>query len=370
MSGGMKMIETLARKCIFEHPDYIPGKPVEEVKKELGLSDIIKLASNENPLGTSPLALKAMQEELMTNTCRYPVSLCPELARKIAQRLGVRPSQIYIDNGEDAVITMFGLTFFNPGEEIITSSLTFAAYANIAAKMGARLIKVPATENGDIDLEGVARAVSDRTKAIFICNPNNPTGKIVTHAEVTTLLNKVPANVLVVLDEAYIDFVDDVNYPRSLDLLSRYPNLLLMRTFSKVYGLAGIRCGYAIASDDIVRMMLKAREPFPVNRLAQVGALAALDDTEFRERTLKNNCDAKKYFYNALDRMGIAYYRTCGNFICIKLKDRVNEVYEKLLKKGIITRPCAGMGDPEGLRITFGTQQENERAVKALKECL
>lgn len=364
------MIEKVARQCVLVRKDYIPGKPIEEVQQELGITDIVKMASNENPLGTSPKAVEAMVEEIRTSGFRYPVSLCTAMGEKLAGCLGVRPSQLYIDNGGDAVITMFGLTFIDPGDEIVTAELTFPAYENITTKMGGKLIKVPMTADGSYDLDGIYAAVGPRTKAVFICNPNNPTGRILHRDQLLAFLEKLPAHVLAFMDEAYYEFADDPAYLQTIPLLERFPNLVIMRTFSKVMGMAGIRCGYCIANEEVVRVMMKAREPFPVNRMAQVGVMAALDDQEFIDKTLKNNADGRELFYGALTEMGLDYYPTQTNFIYIDLKQDAEAVFQAMLREGVIIRPLTSQGAPQAIRITIGLPEENRRAIQALKKVL
>lgn len=359
-----------ARECILNRKDYIPGKPIEEVQKEFGITDIIKMASNENPMGTSPKAMEAMIEEVKTNSCRYPVSLCTELVGKLAKRLGVAENQIYIDNGGDAVITMYGLTFFNPDDEIVTADTTFPAYENITTKMGATIKKIPLTEGGYFDLPAMLKAVTEKTKTVFICSPNNPTGPITPKKDIIDFLEKVPSSTLVFLDEAYIDFVDNEDSVDSISLLGKYKNLVVMRTFSKVMGLAALRCGYCVADSEIVRAMMKAREPFPVNRIAQAGASAALDDTEFYEKTLANNREAKKYYYAEFDRMGLKYYPSESNFICVDLGADSEEVFNAMLRDGVIIRPLASQGLPTCARITFGLPEENKRTIASLSKAL
>ena len=364
------MIEKVARQCILARKDYIPGKPIEEVQQELGITDIIKMASNENPLGASPKAIEAMIQEVRTNAFRYPVSLCTAMGEKLAAYLGVKPSQLYIDNGGDAVITMLGLTFLNPEDEVVTAELTFPAYENITTKMGSKLIKVPMTAQGGYDLQGIAAAITPRTKLVFLCNPNNPTGRFIPRDELLAFLEKLPETVLLFMDEAYYDFADDPAYPQTLPLLDRFPNLIVMRTFSKVMGLAGIRCGYCVASEEIVKAMMKAREPFPVNRIAQVGVMAALDDQEFIHKTLDNNAAGRQQFYTALEEMGLSYYPTQTNFIYVDLKRNAEEVYQAMLREGVIIRPLTSQGAPEAVRITIGLPEENTRTIQALKKVL
>jgi histidinol-phosphate aminotransferase len=364
------MISDIARQCIRKRKDYIPGKPIEEVQREYGLTDIIKMASNENPLGTSPLAVAAMIKEIQTNANRYPESLCTELASKLAMRLGVAPSQLFIDNGGDGVITMIGLTFINPGEQVITSELTFPAYENITTKMGGRMVAVPLNTDGGIDLDGFVKVITADTKLIFICNPNNPTGKIIRQDVLLPFIRRVPAHVMIVMDEAYFDFVDDPAYPQTVPLLARHPNLLILRTFSKILGLAGLRCGYAIGHEESIRMMLKAREPFPVNRIAQAGALAALDDQDFYTRTISNNLEGRRQYAEALTGMGLYFYPTQTNFVYVELGVDSEPVFRTMLADGVIVRPLGAMGRPQVMRISIGLPEENSRTIAALKKAL
>ena len=359
-----------ARECILNRKDYIPGKPIEEVQKEFGIKDIIKMASNENPLGTSPKAVEAMKKEISTNAHLYPVSLCTELVAKIASKLGIKENQIYIDNGGDAVITMYGLTFFNPEDEIVTAETTFPAYENITTKMGSKLIKVPLTKDGYFDLKAILSRVNEKTKTVFICSPNNPTGSVTPKKDIIEFLDRIPSTILVFLDEAYIDFAKGDDVINSIELLNKYKNLVVMRTFSKVMGLAGVRCGYLVADPEIVRMMMKAREPFPVNRIAQAGALAALDDNDFYQRTLSNNSEAREYYYKEFDKMGLKYYQSSSNFICVDLKNSSEEVFNKMLRDGVIIRPLVSQGLPTCVRITFGLPEENKRTIESLKKAL
>jgi len=363
-------MKELVRQCILARKDYIPGKPIEEVQKEYGITDIIKMASNENPFGTSPKAIQAMIAELYANASRYPVSLCSSLLTKLARYLDVKESQLYIDNGGDAVITMFGLTFFNPEDEVIISDKTFPAYENITTKMGSKMIKVPLMAEGYFDLSAMYDRITNKTKAVFICNPNNPTGCITPKKDIECFLKRVPKSVLVFLDEAYYDFADNPDYIQSVPLLANYENIIILRTFSKLMGMAGIRCGYCIANEEIVRAMMKAREPFPVNRLAQVGGEAALDDSGFIKKTLDNNKQAKQYYYEQFKKIGLKYYPTESNFICVDINKNAGVVFQRMLKEGVIVRPLESQGLSNCLRITFGLPVENERTIRALKKAI
>lgn len=364
------MIEEIARQCIRARKDYVPGKPIEEVQREFGLTDIIKMASNENPLGTSPLAMTAMIREIQTSANRYPESLCTALAEKVADKLGVRPSQLFFDNGGDGVITMIGLTFINPDDQVITSELTFPAYENITTKMGGRMVIVPLADDGGIDLDGFAAALSPATKVTFICNPNNPTGKIVRKDALDRFMAKVPARVLVVMDEAYFDFADDPDYPATIPMLADHPNLVILRTFSKIMGLAGLRCGFAVGNEEVIRLMHKAREPFPVNRIAQAGAMAALDDKEFYDNTIRNNVAGRLQYYSAFAEMGLRHYPTQANFIYVDLGVDSETIFRKMLLDGVIIRPLGSMGRPRVVRISIGLPEENARTISSLKRAL
>lgn len=363
-------VNLLARPCILRRKEYIPGKPVEEVQRELGISDIVKLASNENPLGASPRALEAMARELGQNTNFYPESLCHDLRVRLAEHHNLSPDHFFIDNGLDGVITMLGLTFINSGEEVVMGALTFPAYENITTKMDGVCVGVPLTADFRLDIDGMIAAITPKTKIVFLCNPNNPTGTILRLEEFERLLEAAPSNVLVVSDEAYYEFADDPAYPQTLSYLASHPNLVILRTFSKIMGLAGVRIGYAIALPELVKVMLKAREPFPVNRVAQAGALAAMEDHDFIRRTLEINRQGRQQFYQALKEMGLRCYPSQTNFIFVDLGCQAQPVFEAMLRQGVIIRPLGSMGQPTCIRITVGTQPQNERAIQALRKTL
>ncbi|HPB40350.1 MAG TPA: histidinol-phosphate transaminase [Flexilinea sp.] len=361
-------VNKIARPCILVRKEYVPGKPVEEVTREYGITDIIKLASNENPLGASPLAVEAMIKEIRANANYYPESLCPKVAEKLAEKFNLSPNNFYIDNGEDGVITMLGLTFINPGDECIMAELTFPAYENIVGKMDGKSIVIPMTKDYRFDVDGMIRAITPKTKIVFLCNPNNPTGTIIYKDEFERLLAAVPENTLFVCDEAYYEFVDDPNYPQSLDYFNDHPNLIVMRTFSKIMGLASVRIGYAIAHKEIVQVMLKTREPFPVNRVAQAGALAAMDDKEFCDKTFTVNAAGRKQLFEGLKQMGFEVYAGQANFIFANLGKPSMPVFEGLLKEGVIIRPLAPQGAPNCIRVTIGTPEQNERFLNSFRK--
>jgi len=365
------MITQSIRPAVFSCKDYIPGKPVEEVQRELGITDILKMASNENPLGTSPKAIEAMTRELQSHSHRYPESLCVELVEQLAGLHGVNPSQILVDNGLDGVITLIGMTFIDPGDEVIYGELTFPAYENITRKMGGTCVPVPLTEDYTLDLDGIAKAVTDKTKLIFVCNPNNPTGTVLDAQQIERLLAAVPPQVGIVLDEAYCDFVENPDYPDSVQYLKQHRNVFVLRTFSKLMGLAALRIGYAMTDSEVVRAMLKLRQPFSVNRVAQAGALASLEDEAFRQETLRVNSAGRAQFYQAFDELGLRYCPSHTNFIYVELAGADSQaVFQSMLHDGVIVRPQKTPGRPDALRITFGTPEENIRTLESLKKAL
>lgn len=364
------MIQNSIKPNILKCRDYVPGKPVEEVEREYGLQDIVKMASNENPLGTSPLAMLAMIDEVMHNGNRYPESLCVDLVSALAKKHGVKENQIVVGNGLDNVITMIGMTFLDADSEVVFGELTFPAYGNIARKMGAKCIEVPMTVGERLDLSGFANAVTDKTKIIFVCNPNNPTGTYNTQSEVEKLIATVPPRVLIVFDEAYFEYTESEDYPDCSRYIPSHDNVMSLRTFSKIMGMGGIRVGYAIADEAVIRGMLKVREPFPVNRLAQAGALASLSDTAFVEETLRVNAEGKREFYTRLNALGIVYLASETNFVYVDLGRSAAEVFEKLLRTGVIIRPLGVQNRPTCARITFGTHEQNVRTLDTLAAVL
>ncbi|HMN11997.1 MAG TPA: histidinol-phosphate transaminase [Bellilinea sp.] len=363
-------VKKFARPCILVRKEYVPGKPVEEVQREFGITDIIKLASNENPLGCSPLAVEAMVKELTVNTNYYPESLAPALIAKLAKRHNLTPANFYIDNGEDGVITMLGLTFINPGDEVVMSELTFPAYENIVGKMDGVSFMVPQTKVYRHDIKGMLAKIGPKTKMVFVCNPNNPTGTYTTKKEFEQLLKGVPKDVLIVSDEAYYEFATAEDYPQSLDYLAKYPNLIVLRTFSKVYGLAGQRVGYLMADADLVKVMMKAREPFPVNRAGQAGAMAAMDDKKFVKDTIKLNTAGQKQLSEGLTKLGFKVLPTQTNFIFAEFTRETKPIFDGLLREGVIIRPLAPQGAPNCIRVTIGTKAQNKRFLDSLKKVL
>lgn len=347
---------------------YSPGKPIEEVKRELGLSDIIKLASNENALGPSPRALEAIREAAC-GVHHYPDAHSHELGRAVSAHLGIPPDHLLFGNGSDDIIHLIGLTYLSAGDEVIQADPTFVRYEAAAILNHSACHKVP-LRDWTHDLEGIADRINDRTRLIFIANPNNPTGTIVTQGEVEAFLRRVPSRAVVVMDEAYYEYVDHPEFPKTLDLIREGYNIVALRTFSKAYGLAGIRLGYGIARPDIIRHLNQVREPFNVSSLAQAAGIAALGDTAFVGCTVEMNREGKRAFYSAFERFGLSHTKTEGNFVWLDVGRPCVPVFEKLLRRGVIVRTGDIFGFPTHLRITIGTAEQNERFLAALEEVL
>ena len=348
---------------------YSPGKPVEEVEREYGLRDVIKLASNENPTGPSPKALHAAQEAL----CRlnfYPDGQSYYLRHALAEKLGVDAAQVLVGNGADGIIMQTCLAYLDEGDEVIVSRSSFPVYDIFTHVMRATLIKTPLREYG-LDLDAMALAITGKTKLIFVCNPNNPTGTMLTAAEVEAFMGRVPDHVLVVLDEAYYEFVDSNEFPDSLPYVrSGRKNVLIMRTFSKIYGLAGIRLGYGIAQQEVLAPLYKIKEPFSVNLLAQEAGVAALADEGYLQETVSANREGRLFLYGEFKRLGLFYVNSHTNFVLVKIGPHAHQVIQRLLEMGIIVRPCDNYDLPEFARITVGSPSQNARLIKALEEVL
>jgi histidinol-phosphate aminotransferase len=345
---------------------YVPGTPIEEVQREYGLEDVIKLASNENPLGASPKALAAI-ERALPGLNYYPDGQSYYLRHAIAEHLGVQPEQVAVGNGADGVIVQICLGYLDEGSEVIVSRSSFPVYDIYTHVMRATLIKTPLKEYG-LDLEAMARAITDRTRLVFVCNPNNPTGMILTTGEVEVLMERVPDHVLVVFDEAYYELVDSDDYPDTLRYVREgRDNVMVMRTFSKVYGLAGLRLGYAIGTPEVLAPLNRVKEPFAVNLLAQVAGIAALEDGEFLKRSVQANHEGRLFLYREFDRLGLRYLESHANFILVEIGPRAAEVQQRLLEKGVILRSCISYDLPNWLRITVGSEAQNTRLIRTLE---
>lgn len=346
---------------------YPPGKPIEEVEREYGISDSIKIASNENPLGPSPRAIAAARDAL---TClhRYPEGNCYYLRQAVAERLAVPAESLIFGNGSNEIIELVIRTFLRPGEDAVMSDQAFVVYRLIVQAAGGRSHAVP-LRTYTHDVEAIADAVTPQTRIVFLANPNNPTGTIFFQRDWKRFLSLVRPDVVVVMDEAYAEYVEDAGYPDSLAAVKEGRNVIVLRTFSKIYGLAGLRVGYGIAPPAMIELMDRVRQPFNVNSLAQVGALAALGDHEHVERSRACNRDGMAYLRRECTRLGLEVVPSWANFLLIRVGEGAR-VYEQLLRRGVIVRPMAVYGFAQHLRVTVGTQAENERFVAALEKIL
>ena len=345
---------------------YQPGKPITELARELGLDpdSIIKLASNENPLGVSPLAMRAMQQAL-ADVARYPDGNGFDLKHALSRRYGVDISQIVLGNGSNDVLELAARAFLAPGLEAIYSQHAFAVYPLAVQATGAAGVEVPARDFAH-DLAAMLKAVSPRTRLIFIANPNNPTGTLIRAGDLLAFLRAVSDSIIVVLDEAYYEYLPDDLKADSLGWLGQFPNLIVTRTFSKAYGLAGLRVGYAFARAGVADLMNRVRQPFNVSSIALAAAAAALEDREFVRRGYELNQSGMQRVTQGLAQLGLTYIASFGNFVSIRVKD-TDAVFQRLLRRGVIVRPIASYGMPDYLRVSIGLESENERFLDALR---
>lgn len=344
-------------------PPYVPGKSLEELEREAGIRDAAKLASNENPLGPSPRALEAAARSLERSHL-YPEGSCPDLRRALAERYGLDPGNVFVSNGADNVLALLPLAFVEEGEEVLSAGPTFPVYRRAALLAGGVYREIP-LEDFRFPLSSLLRAVGPRTKMVFVCNPNNPTGTWVEGEEVEDFLSRLPSEILAVFDEAYIEYAPPGVSPFPA-LLRRYPNAISVRTFSKAYGLAGMRVGYALAAEEVVEALDRVRDPFPVSRVAERAALAALEDEEHLGKTLRLNAEAREFLCRELDRRGWRYLPTATNFLLIHLGRPADPIFQGLLRRGVIVRPGTGFGLGGWIRVTLGRREDLERFLRAL----
>lgn len=349
---------------------YQPGKPIDELARELGLNpaEIVKLASNENPLGPSENALAAAREAL-SELCLYPDGNGFDLKQALAARFGVDMSQITLGNGSNDVLEVIARCFADADSEVVFSQYAFAVYPLVTQAIGAKGVSVPAKDWGH-DLDAMAAAVTDRTRLIFVANPNNPTGTVHQADAIEGFLDKIPAHVLVVLDEAYCEYLQGDQYPDGVALLARYPNLIVCRTFSKAWGLAALRVGYSISSPAIADILNRVRQPFNVDTLALAAATAVLRDEAYLERAREVNAAGLQQLEQAFNRLGLGYIPSAGNFIAVDVGEHAQDIYQALLARGVIVRPVAGYGMPHHLRVSVGLPEENRRFIEALEQSL
>ncbi|MGD1088986.1 MAG: histidinol-phosphate transaminase [Verrucomicrobiota bacterium] len=362
-------IPPITNAALKSLPTYQPGRPIEEVARELNLpaNEIIKVASNENPFGPSPLAIAAMQKAV-TGVNLYPDGNAFYLKQKLAAKLGVEPTNLVLGNGSNEIIEFVAHALLALGADVVISQFCFAIYPIVAKMFEANVITVPAKNYGH-DLPAMLKAVTPNTRVVFVANPNNPTGTLAPREEVIKFVNEVPDDVLLVMDEAYIEFLADAVDLVPLIRLGARKNLILMRTFSKIYGLAGLRIGYGIANSEFVSALEKVRQPFNINSLAQTAALAALDDDEHVRKTRLNNFAGLEFFARVFRDLKLEFVPSFANFILVHVNDG-QRVFEVMQKQGVIVRPMGGYQLPDWIRISIGTPQENERCLGTLKIAL
>ncbi|MBU8894540.1 histidinol-phosphate transaminase [Corallococcus sp. M34] len=348
---------------------YVPGKPIEETEREYGLQGVIKLASNENPLGPSPRAVEAMRAASQA-VHLYPDATSFHLVRQLAAHVGVKPEEVVLGCGSNELIELLLRTFTTPEDEVLLCQCSFPAYRISAQAHGRPFVEVPMRAGYSYDLEAMARAITPRTRMVFLANPDNPTGTAFGRKALEDFLAAVPPEVLVIHDEAYAEFVDWPDYVSAVELFPRHRNLVALRTFSKIYGLAGVRLGFGVMDAGLATYVQRTRMPFNLTVVAQAGGIAALGDTEHVRRTRENNLAGLRYFEQELPPLGITLTRSHANFVFADFHRPALELYEWLLRRGVIVRPMAGNGFPTCLRISVGTPAENERCVKALRESL
>ena len=368
LSGRNEFLTGQEISDIYKIKAYQPGKPIEEVKREFGLKNVIKLASNENPLGPSPKAVEAIKE-YVSKINFYPDGGSYYLKKALGEKLGAKEENIILGNGSDEIVSLITRIFLQKGDQAIMGDPSFLMYKIDAQLSQAKVASVP-LKNFRLDLSEMSKAISSRTKLIFISNPNNPTGTIITEDEVEHFLKDVPPRILTVFDEAYYEYVEDTNYPQSIDLLDKNSNIIILRTFSKIYGLAGLRVGYGIGSPEVIDLLNKARPPFNVNSLAQVAALASLEDEDQVNQSKSLVREGKEFLYSNLRRLKVSFIPTQANFILIKIGKKAKDVEGELLKKGIIVRGMGAYNLPHYIRVTIGTKPQNEEFIKNLQTIL
>ncbi len=378
MDSGIRLAamkaEQLAVPGVRALTPYLPGKPISELERELGLCNIVKLASNENPLGPSPKALEAARRAL-SEIHLYPDGSGFELKAALSAKLDVRPEQITLGNGSNDILELVARVFLSAESKAIYSEHAFAVYPIVTQAVGAKAAVAPAHDGSrgpryGHDLQGMAQRVDESTRVVFIANPNNPTGTYLTKSELRSFLDDLPADVVAVVDEAYFEYVEAPDYPDCMAWLSDFPNLIVTRTFSKAYGLAGLRVGYAVSSPSIADLLNRVRQPFNVNSPALEAAKAALDDNEHLSRSVNLNRAGLLQLYDALAERKLSFIRSVGNFVTIDIAKPAAPIYDALLRQGVIVRPIGNYGLPNHLRVTVGTEEENRIFLDALDRVL
>ena len=358
------------RSCLELIKPYIPGKPVEEVERELGLKNVIKLASNENPFGPSPAAIEAMQKTL-SNMHIYPDGNCYYLREALAEKISVRPEQLIFGNGSDEILSFLTMTYLNPGDEAVMVDPSFSEYDFAVRIMGGIPIRVK-LEGAEFtyNIDNILKNINDKTRMVFICSPNNPTGSIINGSDLDRLVRSLPKKVLIVLDQAYIEYVDDPEHSSGLRYIEEGFPVVALRTFSKIYGLAGLRIGYGVAPVEIISDLNRVREPFNVSALAQVAALASLIDEKQIERSRNMVFNARRQIADGLAELGLKPVPDQANFCFVDIGVDSKEAFSALMQKGVIVRTGDIFGFPTYIRVTYSTPEENKRFITALGEVL
>jgi histidinol-phosphate aminotransferase len=372
---AMRTLQLVAQIMKIPVPDYIlslkpyvPGKPLEALEREYGVTDAVKLASNENPLGPSPMAVKALQKSL-ANLNRYPDGGCYELIRSIADKHGLTPDNIVLGNGSDDVIAMLATALLRPGDEVILPQPSFLFYEIAAVGAGATPVWVP-LKSFAIDLDSMAEKINSLTRMVFLTHPHNPTGAVISKAEFENFVSALPPEVVVVMDEAYIEFVRLTERLSCIDYIGSNRMIVGMRTFSKAYGLAGLRVGYGLMAPSLAEILNRVRQPFNVNTLAQVAAAAALQDEDFLHKTIALVHEELDFMYAALDKLGIDYLKSQANFFLVNVGNSADDIFNQLLTQGIIVRSMSSYGYKSYIRVNVGKHAENVRFLRALERIL
>jgi histidinol-phosphate aminotransferase len=367
MSPDLKK-RPVPRKDIADIAPYVPGKPIEELTRQYGIARPIKLASNENPLGPPPIVLESIQK-VLSSLHRYPDGAARILVAKLSRKLGVDEGCVILGNGSDEIIQLLALAYLNPGDQAVMSDPSFLMYEISVRTAGGVPVKIP-LKNMTWDMDATLAAIGGRTRIVFVNNPNNPTGASISKAEFEAFLKRIPPSVIVCVDEAYIDFVRDQNCAIGTDYLKSDNTVAVLRTFSKIYGMAGLRLGYGILPAEICGILNRIRLPFNANSLAQAAATAVLDDDGFVEKTRKTVHEGLDYLYGQMERMGLPYVPSQANYFLVKMPRKADEVFEALLQQGVIVRSMRAYGYPDYIRVSAGLFGENRRFVEALEAVL
>jgi histidinol-phosphate aminotransferase len=362
-------IEDLVRKEVKLLEPYLPGQSIEEVTEKLGLAEVINLSTNESVLGPSAVVKKALKSEL-NHMHRYPDSSSRLLREKLAVKYGIDPDMVIVTNGGDELLYLLGSCFISPDDEVVIGEYGFKTYESVSALFGGKIIAVPLKDQ-HLNLVEIAGEVNEKTKVIFLCNPHNPNGTVFTHHDLVEFLSNIPTHPIVVLDEAYSDFVESNHFPDSVKLIKEDSHhMIALRTFSKIGGMAGLRVGFGIAQKELINYLKKVQPPYSVNSMAQVAAGSFLLDSEYRERLLQNNQQGKRYLYRELKKLDLSYIPTQANFIFIDLKQDAGLVCEKLMAEGVIVRSGKIWGRDTCIRVTIGTEKQNQQLINSLEKIL